>query len=110
MGKQPAGFTQSAAGLAHHDRPPDVGANLRAVRRQASLSLDALAGKASVSRAMLGQIENGRSVPTVTLLWRIARALDAALSELLGDAPVPKAQLLTQSTPDADAPGRTGIV
>jgi transcriptional regulator with XRE-family HTH domain len=63
---------------------PDVGSALRKLRAERSLSLDKLAYESGVSRAMLSQIELGRSTPTITVLWRIARALGVPFSSLLG--------------------------
>ena len=63
--------------------PPDIGANLRNVRKLQGLSLDALAKLSGVSRAMLGQIETGKSVPTVTLIWKIATALSLPAAALI---------------------------
>lgn len=52
------------------DLSPLVGNNLRRLRTCRGHSLERLAKLSGVSRAMLGQIELGRSVPTITLLWR----------------------------------------
>jgi transcriptional regulator with XRE-family HTH domain len=60
-----------------------VGPNLRALRERRGLSLEKLAALTNVSRAMLGQIELGQSVPTIKTLWKIARALDVPFSTLL---------------------------
>lgn len=57
-----------------------VGSNLRRLRTRNGLSLDRLAKSSGVSRAMLGQIELGRSAPTITVLWKIARALGVPVS------------------------------
>ncbi len=57
-----------------------VGENLRRLRTRNGLSLERLAKASGVSRAMLGQIELGRSVPTITVLWKIARALGVPFS------------------------------
>lgn len=57
-----------------------VGENLRRLRTRAGLSLDRLAKASGVSRAMLGQIELGRSAPTITVLWKIARSFDVPIS------------------------------
>jgi len=57
-----------------------VGENLRRLRTRRGLSLERLAQACGVSRAMLGQIELGRSMPTIGVLWKIARSLDASLS------------------------------
>jgi transcriptional regulator with XRE-family HTH domain len=63
--------------------PPAVGINLRRLRSKRGLSLQQLAQRSGVSRAMLGQIELGRSAPTINLLWKIARALDVTFSALI---------------------------
>ncbi|HMA92786.1 MAG TPA: helix-turn-helix transcriptional regulator, partial [Polyangiaceae bacterium] len=65
------------------DAIPAIGENLRALRTERNLSLDALSQMSGVSRAMLGQIELNRSVPTITVLWRIAKALDIPFSSLI---------------------------
>ena len=68
------------------DLVPVVGSNLRRLRGERSLSLEALAKLSGVSRAMLGQIELGQSAPTINVLWKIARALDLPFSALIGAA------------------------
>ena len=62
---------------------PAVGANLRRLRVKRGLSLERLARRAGVSRAMLSQIELGHSAPTINLLWKIARALDVTFASLV---------------------------
>lgn len=57
-----------------------VGENLRRLRTRNGLSLERLSKASGVSRAMLGQIELGRSVPTISVLWKISRALDVPFS------------------------------
>jgi transcriptional regulator with XRE-family HTH domain len=47
------------------------------------LSLEKLAQRSGVSRAMLGQIELGQSAPTINVLWKIARALDVTFATLI---------------------------
>ena len=65
------------------DVTPFVGANLRQLRTERALSLEALARSSGVSRAMLGQIELGQSMPTIGVLWKIARALGVPFSALI---------------------------
>jgi transcriptional regulator with XRE-family HTH domain len=65
------------------DPAPSVGANLRRLRSRRGLSLERLAQRSGVSRAMLSQIELGHSAPTITLLWKVARALDVTFSALI---------------------------
>jgi transcriptional regulator with XRE-family HTH domain len=65
------------------DLAPAVGTNLRTLRIKRGLSLDRLAQACGVSRAMLGQIELGKSAPTINVLWKIARALNVTFSALI---------------------------
>ena len=60
-----------------------LGRNLRQIRTRRGLSLERLAKLSGVSRAMLGQIETGKSTPTIGLLWKVATALDVPFSSLL---------------------------
>src|ERR1700710_1329985 len=62
---------------------PRVGVNLRRLRSKRGLSLQRLAQQAGVSRAMLSQIELGRSTPTISLMWKISQALDVTFSAFL---------------------------
>jgi transcriptional regulator with XRE-family HTH domain len=60
-----------------------VGQNIKRLRSRRNLSLEALAKISGVSRAMLGQIETGRSVPTINVVWKIAHAFDVPFSTLI---------------------------
>ena len=62
-----------------------LGARVRAERLRRRLSLDAVAGRAGVSRSMLSAVERGGKVPTVLVLDRIATALDTSIARLLGE-------------------------
>ena len=62
-----------------------IGGNLRRIRKQQGLSLETLARLSRVSRAMLSQIELGRSTPTIAVLWKIAYALEAPISAFLSE-------------------------
>jgi transcriptional regulator with XRE-family HTH domain len=63
-----------------------VGRNLRRIRTRQGHSLERLAKLSGVSRAMLGQIENGKSIPTISLLWKVATALGVPFATLTADA------------------------
>ena len=76
------------AALHSEGRPNDnlglvVGQNIKRLRSRRNLSLEALAKISGVSRAMLGQIETGRSVPTINVVWKIACAFDVPFSTLI---------------------------
>ena len=60
-----------------------VGRNLRRLRTRRGHSLERLSKLSGVSRAMIGQIETGKSTPTISLLWKIATALDVPFATLL---------------------------
>jgi transcriptional regulator with XRE-family HTH domain len=64
-----------------------IGENLRRHRTRRGLSLERLAKASGVSRAMLGQIELGRSTPTINVLWKIASALDLPFAALVNQTP-----------------------
>jgi transcriptional regulator with XRE-family HTH domain len=60
-----------------------VAQNLQRLRGKRQLSLDALARQSGVSRAMLAQIESGRSVPSIKVLCKIAKALKVSVAAFL---------------------------
>lgn len=60
-----------------------VGQNLQRLRGKRHLSLDALARQCGVSRAMLAQIESGRSVPSIKVLCKIAKGLKVSVAAFL---------------------------
>jgi len=62
-----------------------VSVNLRRLRLRRGLSLERLARVSGVSRAMLGQVELGRSVPSINVVWKVARALEVPFAALIGD-------------------------
>lgn len=71
-----------------------VAARVRRLRTAAGLSLEELAGRSGVSRAMLSQIESLKTNPTIAVLWKVAHGLGVAFSELLGpDEPPPSVRV-----------------
>jgi transcriptional regulator with XRE-family HTH domain len=60
-----------------------IAANLKRLRTHQGHSLERLAKIAGVSRAMLSQIETSKSVPTISLLLKIANALGVPIANLL---------------------------
>jgi transcriptional regulator with XRE-family HTH domain len=95
----PSSAVQKSDGAAHAPqeqeaaRKPDsailaesIGRNLRKLRIKGGYSLERLAQASGVSRAMLGQIELGKSVPTISLLWKVAKALGVPFAALNVDS------------------------
>jgi transcriptional regulator with XRE-family HTH domain len=65
----------------------ELGANIHTLRTDQGLTLEALAEKSGVSRAMLSDVERGAKSPTVRIVAQIAQALDCTVSHLLGEPP-----------------------
>lgn len=59
-----------------------LGARLKATRLRLNLTLDGLAERAGVSRAMISRVERGESSPTAALLDRLCTGLGIFLSAL----------------------------
>jgi transcriptional regulator with XRE-family HTH domain len=62
-----------------------LGVRLRAERLSRGFSLEALASASGVSRSMISDVERGAKIPTVLVLARLATALGATVSRLLGE-------------------------
>jgi transcriptional regulator with XRE-family HTH domain len=63
-----------------------VARNVRSARAAAGLSLDALAGRAEVSKGALVALEGARGNPNFATLVRLADALGRSVSSLMEDA------------------------
>ncbi|HLK26520.1 MAG TPA: XRE family transcriptional regulator [Caulobacteraceae bacterium] len=66
------------------------GDRLRSLREQGGLTLEQLSKLSGVSRAMLSQVERGGKSPTIGIAKRIAHALGASFSSMVGDEGAPK--------------------
>lgn len=75
-----------------------VGENVRELRTQRGYSLDVLAGLSGVGRQTLGQIELGRTVPSVGTLWKIAKAFEVPFSVLLARPESTSTKVLRQAS------------
>jgi transcriptional regulator with XRE-family HTH domain len=63
----------------------DVARAVRDVRHGRSLSQRQLAGRMQVPRTYISKIENGKAVPTLSSLQRLANALEVDICDLLRD-------------------------
>ena len=70
-----------------------VAERLRRLRAAGGLSLQDLARRSGVSRAMLSQIETLKTNPTIAVLWKIADGLGVTFAELLGTPAAPPVRL-----------------
>lgn len=64
---------------------PAVAPQLRALRRRASLTLEAAARDAGLSPAHLSRLETGQRQPSLPMLLSLARIYGTTVSELLGE-------------------------
>lgn len=58
----------------------DVGSKIKALRSELKMSIAVLSDITSVSKSMISQIENRKVVPTITVMWKIAKALNVSIS------------------------------
>ena len=66
---------------------PQVAAAVRDLRHVRNLSQRQLAARMNVPRTYISKIENGKAMPTLSSLDRLAKALQVDISALLRDAP-----------------------
>jgi len=64
-----------------------IGEKIRLLRQAQGLSLDKLADRSGVSAAAIHKIERNAMVPTITILMKLARALDRSVSYLVEEEP-----------------------
>lgn len=90
------------------DLATTVGSRLKQLRMQAGLTLENLAVRSGVSRAMLSNVERAEKSPTLAVFVRIAKGLDVQLSTLMGAEPsrakivtIRAAQRLTFKDPES---------
>ncbi len=63
-----------------------VATQVREIRRARHLSQRQLAGRMQVPRTYISKIENGKAIPTLGSLERLANALEVGISQLVRDA------------------------
>lgn len=59
-----------------------ISQKIRTLRTEKKMTLEKLAGAVGCTRAFLSQIENGSANPSITMLYKIAGALEVPVSEL----------------------------
>src|SRR5690606_1614266 len=66
----------------------------RRLRRQHRISLEELSRQSGVSRAMLGQVEQAKSIPSIKTLWQVAQALGVSVAWFLEPSHEPQVLLI----------------
>lgn len=67
--------------------------SLKARRTGLALTIEQLAKRAGVSRAMISKIERGEAVPTTSTLGKLAEALNLSISQIIGGDTEPSSHL-----------------
>lgn len=65
-------------------RSERLGARVQSLRRERGLTLDGLAERSGVSRAMISKLERGEKNPTLVVAAKVAEGLGVTLSQLVG--------------------------
>jgi len=76
----------SSPGQPAEDAGSQVATQVRDIRRARHLSQRQLAGRMQVPRTYISKIENGKAIPTLGSLERLAAALEVDVSKLVRDA------------------------
>ena len=84
------------------ESPPKVGQEIQRLRLEQNFTLDQLAAKSGVSKSILSQIERDRSNPTLATIWRITKALESPLENVLStnDSKFSFEKLSSNATPE----------
>ena len=77
---RPAGATTFDAELAQA-----FGAAVRALRLERGIAQESLAHLAGIERSHMGKIERGEHMPTLAVIFKIARALDCSPAVLMAE-------------------------
>lgn len=88
---------------------PDVGARLKAFRRERGLSLRALAGLCDLSPNTISLVERGISSPSVSTLQRLAVALGVPITAFFTE-PVERMQVIVTRAGERIRSGNASVV
>lgn len=83
--------------MMEQDPTPLIARRLRDERQRRQWTLDELARRAGVSKAMLSKLERGEASPTAALLGRISGAFGRTLSALLAASEQPGSRLVRRA-------------
>lgn len=64
-----------------HDVIVQITDKIKSIRKEKNLTLQDIADQAGVTKGLISQIENGRTIPSLLVLIQIIKALDVGLDE-----------------------------
>jgi XRE family transcriptional regulator, regulator of sulfur utilization len=65
------------------DYSPALGKTIQRLRKAYNMSLGELSEQSGVAKSIISQIERNETNPTIGTIWRLSRALDTSLGEVL---------------------------
>jgi transcriptional regulator with XRE-family HTH domain len=71
------------------DVTPALGKTIMRLRKAYNLSLGELSEQSGVAKSIISQIERNETNPTIGTVWRLSRALDTTIDEVLKDEAAP---------------------
>jgi transcriptional regulator with XRE-family HTH domain len=71
------------------DITPSLGKTISRLRKAYNLSLGELSEQSGVAKSIISQIERNETNPTIGTVWRLSRALDTTIDEVLKDEAQP---------------------
>ncbi|WP_343740323.1 helix-turn-helix transcriptional regulator [Delftia tsuruhatensis] len=78
---RPVGATSFDADIARA-----FGAAVRSLRNERGISQESLANLADIERSHMGKVERGEHMPTLVIVFKIARGLECGAAEVIGRA------------------------
>lgn len=81
----------------------EISKRIKNKRIEKRLTLQELADKSGVSKGLISQIENGRSIPSLPVMFSIIQSLEIAVSEFFKDLNLIEPTIIVQSGTDYEA-------
>lgn len=78
----------------------EVSKRIKQYRQEKRLTVQELADRSSVSKGLISQIENGRSIPSLPVLFSIIQSLELEISEFFRDLNIQEPNIIVQKKED----------
>lgn len=77
-----------------------VSSNIREIRKKKNITIQKLADKANVSKGLISQIENNRTVPSLPVFLNIVKSLEIDMTDFFKDIPSKAGKVLIKRSAD----------
>lgn len=74
-----------AGNISEADFGPSLGKTIQRLRKAYNMSLGDLSEQSGVAKSIISQIERNETNPTIGTVWRLSKALDTTIDEVLRD-------------------------